>query len=253
VLSISAAAFNHGATRNAGIEQSTGDLVVLTVQDAVPSDTRWLAALTQPFDDDPKVAGTFARQVPAMNASPLARWNLEHWVAARSAPRIVGPVDAASFAGLAPNARLDICAFDNVSSCVRRIAWERHPFKRVPIAEDLEWARDVLLDGWKIAYAPEACVRHSHDRSVLYEWRRTYLVHRRLMELFGLSSIPSFADLLRSIGFTAAAHARVCRRDRATLRDTRRALALAIAWPAGQYFGARDARRGAPPRIPAGV
>ncbi len=253
VFSIPAADFNHGTARNTGIERSTGELVVLTVQDAVPSDERWLDALTRPFDHDGRVAGAFARQVPATNASALARWNLEQWVAARTEPRIVGPFDAASFAALGPRARLDACAFDNVSSCVRRAAWERHPFKRVPIAEDLEWARDVLLDGWTIAYTPEACVEHSHDRSVLYEWRRTCLVHRRLMELFGLSTIPSAAHLVRSIAFTAARHARLCRRDRTTLRDIRRGLALAVAWPAGQYLGARDARRGAPQRTFTGV
>ena len=41
-----------------------------------------------------------------------------------------------------------------------------HPFPATPIAEDLEWARDVLLAGHRLAYVPEAVVEHSHDRSV---------------------------------------------------------------------------------------
>ena len=242
---LGAGGFNHGETRNTGVCSTDGDLVVLIVQDAVPVDEGWLDALTRPFDDDPMIAGTFARQVPLDAASALAKWNLERWVASRIEPRVVGPLSREQFESLPPWSRLDICAFDNVCSCIRRAAWERHRFARVPIAEDLEWSRDVLLDGWKIAYAPAACVRHSHDRSATYEWRRTYLVHRRLMELFGLSTIPSARGLVMSVGRTAVTHARVCLRVKPTLKELGRAAALAVAWPAGQYFGARAARRGA--------
>jgi GT2 family glycosyltransferase len=252
VLSIRSADFNHGTARNAGIESATGDLVVLTVQDAVPTHVDWIDALTRPLEDDPSLAGTYARQVPAPNASAITRWNLERWAASGTEPRVEGPLEHATFAALTPRERLDVCIFDNVCSCIRKRAWERHPFKFVPIAEDLEWARDVLLDGWRTAFVPAACVAHSHDRGAAYEWRRTYLVHRRLMELFGLSTIPSMASLVASIASCAAQHARIARRER-TLRDKGRAAALAIAWPAGQYFGARDARRGAPQRTIAGV
>jgi rhamnosyltransferase len=245
--------FNHGETRNLGVTSTSGNLIVLAVQDAVPLDARWLEALTRPLDEDPRVAGTFARQVPLEHAGAMARWQLQHWVAARSEPRVVGPFEREAFESLSAMARLDACAFDNVCSCIRRTAWECHRFARVPIAEDLEWSRDVLLDGWKIAYTPAACVRHSHDRTTAYEWRRTYLVHRRLMELFGLATIPSIGQLISSVGRTAITHARICVRERAPLREVRRAVALAVAWPAGQYFGARAARRGAPPRTFAGV
>jgi rhamnosyltransferase len=245
--------FNHGESRNAGVRMASGDLIVLIVQDAMPIDAKWLDALTRPLEEDPRIAGTFARQLPLEQASALARWNLAHWVAARAEPRVVGPITCDVLDAMAPAARLDACAFDNVCSCLRRAAWERHPFARAPIAEDLEWSRDVLLDGWKIAYTPDACVRHSHDRSAVYEWRRTYLVHRRLMELFGLATIPSAPRLAASIARTAVAHARVCRSGRWTLGELGRAAALAVAWPAGQYFGARDARRGAPERTFAGV
>jgi len=253
LVSLGAASFNHGTTRNAGVESCGGDLIVLIVQDAVPADANWLAELTRPFGEDARIAGTFARQVPLAHASGVARRNLEGWVAARAEPRTVGPLQADEFRALRPIERLDLCAFDNVCSCIRRDVWQRHRFNRVPIAEDLEWARDVLLDGWKLAYTPAACVRHSHDRSVVYEWRRTYLAHRRLMELFALSTIPSLGGLLTAIATTTVLHARVWSRQPSTLRELGRALALGVAWPLGQYLGARDARRGAPERTFSGV
>ena len=105
-----------------------------------------------------------------------------------------------SFARLTPDERHLACAFDNVCSCVRMSVWRAHPFPGVPFAEDVEWARDVLLAGHRIAFVPDAVVRHSHDRSVSYELRRTYLAHQRLHALFGLTTIPTAGALVRSVG-----------------------------------------------------
>src|SRR5262249_44175789 len=52
VVSIAADAFDHGLTRNLGIEHARGELVVLMVQDAEPASDRWLAALTAPLLTD---------------------------------------------------------------------------------------------------------------------------------------------------------------------------------------------------------
>jgi rhamnosyltransferase len=240
VHAIAPAAFNHGATRNAGVTLTTGDLVILIVQDAVPVDGGWLDALTRPLDADPMIAGTFARQVPTEHAGALTRWSLAQWAAARPEPRIVGPLTQDEFDALAPMSRLDACAFDNVCSCIRRSVWNEHPFRSTPIAEDLEWAREVLLAGHRLVYAPTAVVIHSHDRPARYEFARTYLLHRRLYELFELRTIPTVRGLARAIATSAALHLR-CER---AVQGIPRALALAFAWPLGQYCGGLSAARG---------
>lgn len=236
--------FNHGATRNEAIALTRGNLIVLIVQDAIPAGPHWLETLIAPFASDSKLAGAFARQVPAREASALTRWSLERWAGSSTAPRRVEPMTRDEYNALPPLARYERCIFDNVCACLRRDVWARHPFRAVPIAEDLEWARDVLLDGWRLAYIPDAVVEHSHDRSAWYELRRTYLVHRRLHELFGLSTIPTPAAMIGSVARTVPAHLRVTRGAQA--RSMVRALALGVAWPAGQYLGARAARRGRP-------
>ncbi len=246
VLSVDPSTFNHGGTRNHAIAAASGDLIVLIVQDAVPIGAGWLETLIAPFASDPSLAGTFARQVPATDASPLTRWSLERWLACSTEPRLVGPLSRDEFDALPPGERYDRCIFDNVCSCVRRSAWERHPFRAVPLAEDLEWARDVLLGGWRIAYIPDAAVEHSHDRDPWYELRRTYLVHRRLQELFELSTVPTSHALLGAIARAVPAHLRVTRDARQPAVAWARAAALGIVWPAGQYFGARAARLGRP-------
>jgi glycosyltransferase involved in cell wall biosynthesis len=236
VVSIAPEDFDHGLTRNLGVERSRGALVVLMVQDAEPASDRWLAALTAPLLRDPCVAGSFARQVPRVDASPLTRHYLSLWAAASDSPRASAISDAAEFDRLDPMRRFDRCVFDNVCACIRRSVWSRRPFRTTPIAEDLAWAKDVLLDGHRLVFAPDAEVIHSHDRSASYELARTYVLHRRLYELFELRTIPSLNCLARAIASSLRLHVRYERSGRS--------LALAFAWPLGQYLGGRAAVRG---------
>jgi GT2 family glycosyltransferase len=114
------------------------------------------------------------------------------------------------------------------------------------MAEDLEWARDVLLSGYELAYLPEARVEHAHERSARYELARTYLCHRRLFELFGLRTIPSAAHLIPAVATSLRDHVRCLAADRRLpgARELWRALALACVLPAGQYLGGLSAARG---------
>ncbi len=245
VIEIMPAEFNHGVTRNAALRTARGEFAVLIVQDAVPASRQWLVALLGPLLDDPSIAGTFARQQAWPRASRLTSYYLSQWIAAQSQARVVGPFSAAEFGAMSPSERHQACAFDNVCSCVRMSAWRQHPFRATPIAEDLEWARDVLLAGHKLAFVPDAAVWHSHDRPVRYELERTYLVHQRLQSLFGLSTIPALPALARSIGSTLPLHARLAAGEgRKRVRAVARAAALAVALPLAQYLGARSAREG---------
>ena len=232
--------FDHGLTRNLGVERARGDLVVLMVQDAEPVSADWLAALTRPFAVDPVLAGTYARQIARDDASQITRHYHQRWQASSETPRVSQMAGRSEFLALTPWDRYDRCIFDNVCSCIRRSAWQQHPFRATAMAEDLEWAREVLLAGYRIAYVPSAVVRHSHERPARDEYRRTVLVHRRLRELFDLVLIPDAPRLLRALMTSAAAHLRA----NASLdpRAVARALALAVAYPLGQYRGVRSAR-----------
>jgi glycosyltransferase involved in cell wall biosynthesis len=235
LVTIPADQFDHGATRNLAIERSRGELIVLTVQDALPASDSWLAALTAPLRRDSRLAGVFARQTPRPDASGVTRAHLARWAGAAESPRTMTVSGPAEFGALSPAERLARCTFDNVCSCIRRSVWTMHPFKPTPMAEDVEWARDVLLAGHRLGYTPAAVVVHSHERSVGDEFARTRLLHRRLYELFGLRTIPSALALGRAIASTLPAHLR--------WEKSARAAALAIAWPLGQYLGARSAVR----------
>ena len=239
-IPIPAHTFDHGLTRNMGVMQARGDYVVLMVQDAVPTSDRWLEALTMPLAMDERLAGTFARQQPAPDASATTRHYLGRWVAAGERALTQSLTSPQELDEMPPMMRLTRCAFDNVCSCIRRSVWLEHPFRAAPIAEDLQWAHDVLRAGYSLSFVPDAIVEHSHDRSPVYEFNRTRALHRRLFELFQLETIPSVPLLFRSIATSLVSHVWF---ERASPARVPRAAALAIAWPLGQFLGARDERQ----------
>jgi rhamnosyltransferase len=244
VISVDPRQFNHGATRNLGIERAQGKFVILLVQDAVPVGDDWLATLVEPLNRNERLAGTFGRQVPEPIASPLTRHYLSLWRAAGPEPRVVFVGSQQEFKGLPPEERFDRCIIDNVCACIRRDVWTRFPFLTTPIAEDLAWGRDVLLAGFGLAYVPGAAVEHSHERSARYELTRTWVLHQQLYELFGLRTIPTLGDLGRAVASSLRLHHRLLSEHQADLRAQLRGARLAIAWPLGQYMGGWTAAHG---------
>jgi hypothetical protein len=106
----------------------------------------------------------------------------------------------------------------------------------------------VLLAGHDLAFVPEAVVMHSHARSAAYEFERTALLHHELHRLFGVRTIPTWRALTRSVASTTALHLQLWRQapPGVPVESLPRALALAVAWPLGQFVGGRRAVRGTP-------
>lgn len=246
VVSIDRRTFNHGSARNEAIGRTRGSYVVLLSQDAKPADEHWLASLVAPLLDDGSVAGASARQVPRPSTGSIGRHYHERWAGSSVVPRVSRVASAAAFEALSPAERLHACLLDNVCACIRRSVWEHLPFRPTAIAEDVEWARDALLAGHTLVYAPAAVVVHSHDRSPRYEFRRTALLHHRLYELFGLRTIPTLPHLARAIASSAWLHLHCRPTAGATMpvEPVSRALALAVAWPLGQWVGGRRGAQG---------
>src|SRR5262249_411230 len=98
LIEIPKSEFNHGLTRNLGIREARGEIVVLATQDARPADDRWMQRLVDCFGDE-QVAGAYSRQLPRPDANPFIRDRLNGWVAAAAAPRVQSVASAAEVAG----------------------------------------------------------------------------------------------------------------------------------------------------------
>jgi len=191
------ATFNHGETRNRGIEASAGSVVVLLTQDALPISESFVTGMLKPFADA-AVDGAYGRQYPLPDADPILKHRLEQWSASRDEPALQHLVQADAekslelFDELPPMERYLRCAFDNVASAVRRSSWEQRPFPPRNFGEDVAWARRILLAGGTLAYEPSAEVEHSHPISIKREFFRLYRDHKNLYELFGVHNVPTW-------------------------------------------------------------
>ncbi|HMQ22805.1 MAG TPA: glycosyltransferase [Planctomycetota bacterium] len=240
--------FNHGLTRNRGIELCRGDIVVLTVQDARPESADWLQRMVDCFDDA-AVVGAFGRQVARADANPFIKHRLSNWVAAGTEPRRQEIESAEAFWRLQPLDRLHCIAFDNVNSAVRRSMMTAFPFRERKFGEDIDWSLRVILAGHRIVFEPRSAVVHSHNNSAYYEFKRTYADHANLHETLGVHTIPTREALRRCIVHQARVYRGVVDADerlRGAWTKTKwrlRAWAYSIAENSGQYFGAKSKRK----------
>jgi rhamnosyltransferase len=244
LIEIPNAEFNHGLTRNLGIREARGDIVVLVVQDARPADDRWMQHLVDCFAD-PGVAGAYSRQLPRPDANPFIRDRMRGWMAAAPAPRVQVIESRAEFEALPPLQKLARVAFDNVSSSVRRQTALEIPFRARRFGEDLDWAHRVLLAGYRIVYEPRSRVMHSHDHSMWYELRRVYLDHQNLHRLFGVATVPRWRDLPWSTAGGARRLARAVAEDpslgpASRLRWWARTIPYSFTQSLAQFLGARS-------------
>lgn len=174
VLTIPPRAFNHGRARNQAIAATNGELVVLTVQDALPADATWLEQLCAPLLADATLAASYGLQLAPEDAPPLARARSLMWERTCPPAGIQEGAPPDVFWALPPADRLARARFDDVTACLRRSAWEAFPLPEVAYAEDVAWAVQALQRGWRIAWVPQARVWHYHHRSMDYEFRRAF-------------------------------------------------------------------------------
>jgi rhamnosyltransferase len=164
LVTISNIAFNHGKTRNLGIQGEENDVVVFLTQDALPVDHSCLEHLIKPLEDQ-QILASFGRQIPRPDASPIEKFT-----------RIFNYPETPTVKGIQDIPRIGIKTFffSNVCSAIKVKEFnELGGFpENIIMFEDLIFAAKAILNGYKIAYVPEAKVWHSHNFSLAQQFRR---------------------------------------------------------------------------------
>ncbi len=185
VIKIKRAAFDHGGTRQLGLDHLPPDIdiAVFLTQDAILATPDALKNILAPFEDA-SIGMSYGRQLPRLSANPIeAHARLFNYP----------PLSHVRTYGDRHQFGLKAAFASNSFAAYRRSALAAvggFPLRTI-FGEDMIAAARMLKAGWRIAYAADATVYHSHGYSLAEEFRRYFdvgVLHKRdawLLDEFG--------------------------------------------------------------------
>ncbi len=157
--------FNHGATREAARRRLGTPIVVMMTPDAHPTSPGFLERLVAPVRDG-RAAVAYARQLPAPDADPIARFG-----------RLFAYPDRSEIRSAADWRTRGSAAHFCSNACA---AWSQAALDEVGgfpptlVSEETIATVRLLERGHRIAYVAEATVLHSHPTSLVGDFRRQF-------------------------------------------------------------------------------
>lgn len=192
------AEFDHGATRNAGVQKSDADIFVCMTQDALPADEYLIENLVRAFGEREDVAASYARQLPEADCNAMERYTRQFNYPAQS--RLKGNEDIGV---------LGIKTFFCSNACA---AYRRDVFEKLGgfvsktiFNEDMIYAARAVKAGWKIFYAADAQVIHSHNYTAMQQFSRNFdlgVSHAQYPEIF--ADVPPEGEGMKLVKKTAS-------------------------------------------------
>lgn len=167
VLTIDGNEFNHGGSRNKVVENFIHqyDVVIFLTQDAIPQ-AGFIEGIVEAFKDD-KVACAYGRQLPHLDANPLAIHT--RYFSYPEKGYVCGSENI-------PEMGLKTVFMSNSFSAYRLSVFNQlggFPSNTI-LCEDMYYTAKAVQAGYKVAYVPNAIVRHSHNYSAIDEFKRYF-------------------------------------------------------------------------------
>ncbi len=157
--------FNHGRTRNVAADDASGEYLVFLTQDALPVDGRLLENLIAPLENDGRIAASYGRQIAYEHAYPIERFirGFNYPEESRTKEKCDIPV-------------LGVKTFFCSNACA---AYRNDAFRTLGgfrgdtiMNEDMEYFYRAVMAGYKVHYAADARVWHSHNYTFFEQFRR---------------------------------------------------------------------------------
>jgi rhamnosyltransferase len=159
--------FDHGGTRSSALADIDTEFVVFLTQDALLVDRSAIERLISVFDEDKDIVCAYGRQLPHLDATPLAKHARINSYQAESYITSLGCDFPKGFRK----------AFLSNSFSAYRVGFLRSiggfP-EHLILGEDSFVAAKALVLGQKVAYVAEAQVCHSHNYSAMEEFKRYF-------------------------------------------------------------------------------
>ncbi len=151
VVNIKKEEFSFGRSLNRGIENTSGQIIVMISGHCVPENGEWLANLIAPFTQNHHIAVTYGRQLPGPETSFS-----EAQIFAKYFPKSDKPSQRGFYC-------------NNANASIRRDIWEAYKYdEELTGLEDMHLAKRACQDGYIVQYARDATVFHYHHES----WRQ---------------------------------------------------------------------------------
>ena len=159
--------FDHGGTRHQATTFSNAEYLLFMTQDALPQDEFLVERLLESFSWDDKVKVSYARQLPNETCREIEKYTRSFNYPKES--RIKSQEDL-EILGIKTFFCSNVCAmyeketYDNQGGFIRRTIFN----------EDMIYAGALIKNNYKIAYAAEACVVHSHNYGAVEQFHRNF-------------------------------------------------------------------------------
>lgn len=188
--------FDHGGTRNQGAALSSADYVMFMTQDAVPLDASLTENMVKALQQE-GVAAAYGRQLCSKEAGVIEGYTRQFNYPAES--RVKSLEDLESL-GIKTYFCSNVCAaydrrvFDELGGFVDKTIFN----------EDMIFAAELIQAGYKIAYAADCRVEHSHRYSSRQQLARNFdlgVSQRQHREIF--DTVKSESEGIRLVKDTA--------------------------------------------------
>ena len=166
IYHVTEAQFDHGKTRDLGIQKSKAPYFVCMTQDAVPANDHLLEELLQGLEPE-KVASVYGKQLARKNSHLL-----------ESFTRKFNYPDESSIKSKKDLERLGIKTYfcSNVCAAYKREVYDKLGgfIKKTIFNEDMIYAASVIKAGYQIGYVATAQVIHSHHYTGVQQFHRNF-------------------------------------------------------------------------------
>ncbi len=148
--------YNPSKVMNHGMQLASSEFGIFLNADATPQGKTWLRPLVAGLQD-PNTAAVFGRQIPRPDCQAVFACDYD---------RCFGENRA--------SAHWDHF-FSMVSSGLRKDVWSQRGFREdLQYAEDDEYTRWCVEQGYQVVYCPESIAMHSHNYTLEQVYRRSY-------------------------------------------------------------------------------